>query len=81
MNSLDLEFYFESSKRRILDKIQKSKENWQKAWEMAQGIPAMENRLLHLKLENQLLEIEALKELGKLEEKVKRATEDDLAPG
>ena len=77
MSSLELEFHFEKTKRNILTKVQKTKEKWQKVWQKARGNPAAETELIHLKLEIQIMEAHALEELGKLEEKVKRAAEDE----
>ena len=77
MQDLELEFYFERSKRRIFEKIKKTQEKWEAAWQKAQGNHVAETELIHLKLEMQIREAEAIKELKIMEEKVKRASEDD----
>lgn len=78
MNNLDIISSFEQSKNRILNKIQKTKEEWQRVWREAQGNPAAETQLIHAKLEIQIMEAEALEELAKLEEKIKGFTENLL---
>ena len=76
MSGPELEFSFMRMKSEVLDEIQKTKEKWQLVWREAQGSPAAENSLIHLNLEIQIMEVEALEKLEKLEEKIKRADED-----
>lgn len=76
MSNLELELYFEQAKRNILSKIQKTKEKWERIWREALGNPTAETELIHLKLEIQIMEAQALEELEGMEEKIKRAAED-----
>jgi len=76
MHNLELILSFERTKNNILDKIQKAKEKWQRVWQEAQGNPVAEADLVHLKLEIQIMEVQALKELKKLDEKIKGSMED-----
>lgn len=76
MDNLEIKLSFERSKREILDKIQKVNEKWQRFWQEAQGNPVAEASLIQLKLEAQIMEIEALEELNRMEEKIKGFTED-----
>jgi len=70
MHNLEIRLSFERTKNNILDKIQKTKEKWQRAWLKAQGEPAAEADLVYLKLEMQIIEVQAFEELKKLDEKI-----------
>lgn len=78
MTDLDLEFSFEQAKRRILEKLRRTNEEWERVWQEAQGNPAAEVQLVQLKLTIQLQEAEALEKLNKLEEKVKATEKEDF---
>lgn len=76
MGDLELEADFERIKAETLDKIRRANEKWQRVFQEAQGDPAAETDLMHLKLELQIAEAQALKDLERMEEKIKRAEED-----
>ena len=71
MDNLEIRLSFERTKNATLNKIQKVKEKWQRFWQEAQGNPAAETSLVHLMLEIQLMEVETLEELNRIEEKIK----------
>ena len=77
MSDHELESYFLRLKKNALAKIQASKDKWQSVWQEAEGNPAAEATLLHLNLEIQLSEARAFETFAELEEKVKRAGEED----
>ena len=81
MSNYELEAHFLRLKKNALAKIQASKDKWQSVWQEAEGNSAAEATLIHLNLEIQLSEAWTLKELAELEEKVKRAGEEDGAAG
>jgi len=72
MSYSELERSFAQTKNNILRKIQASKDKWQKSWEEAQGIPSFEAELIQLNLQISLVEVEALNELAKMDEKIRK---------
>ena len=77
MHNLEIKLSFERTRNRILNKIQRSKEEWQWVWQEAQGKPEAETALVHLKLEIQIMEAQALDELKELDERIKRLGEEE----
>ena len=77
MSTHELESYFLRMKNDVLNEMRAAKEEWLSAWQEAQGSLAAEAKLIHHNLKIQLIEARALEKFAELEEKVKRAREED----
>lgn len=77
MKTFELRLSFERIKNNTLNKIQNTKEKWQRTWLEAQGNPAAEAALVHLRLEMQIMEVQALEELRELDEKIKKLQDEN----
>lgn len=71
MDNLELKADFERMKVEILDKIRRANEKWQRISQEAQGDPTAEIDLVHIKLELQIAETRALKDLESMEKNKK----------
>jgi hypothetical protein len=67
IDTFDIEFKFEKTKRKILAKIDALKEEWQTIWEKCAGNPEAEALAVQAKLRIQLMETEALNDIKELE--------------
>ncbi|MBU0630903.1 MAG: hypothetical protein KKC80_08340 [Candidatus Margulisbacteria bacterium] len=72
MGITELEFSFECLRRRVLNKLKRTKEHWRETWEKNLGDREAEAELVAIKLEIQLREKEAITELGRLKLKIER---------
>ncbi|MFA6548367.1 MAG: hypothetical protein WCT39_00345 [Candidatus Margulisiibacteriota bacterium] len=70
MANLELEFRYETVKRKVLGRIEEIKREWETTWTEAQGHPEAEAKLIALKLKIQLMETEAQDELRELEQQI-----------
>ncbi|MBI5701354.1 hypothetical protein HZC34_05885 [Candidatus Saganbacteria bacterium] len=79
MEKHEFEADFERIKSEALAKISRANEKWRMVSQKAQGYPDAEIDLVHLKLELQIAETETLMDIEKMEEKIRKAAEDDPA--
>ena len=70
IDTFDIEFKFEKTKRKIMAKIEMIKEEWQKVWGECAGSPEAEALAVQAKLRIQLMETEALNDIKELEQEI-----------
>jgi hypothetical protein len=78
MDTIDIEFDYECRKRRILARIEKLKEEWQRIWEKSLGNPQAEALAVQAKLNIQLMEIEALDGFKEIMAKINKSKELEI---
>jgi hypothetical protein len=77
MSDHELESFYLRAKNGVLNEIRAAKEEWLSAWQAAGGSLAREAKLIYPNLKIRLIEVRALDNFERLEEKVKRAGEGD----
>jgi hypothetical protein len=79
MSEHELESFYLRVKNDVLKEMRSAKEEWLSVWRKAEGDLTAEAELIHHNLKIQLIEARALEKFAELEEKVKRAVEEDGA--